>query len=57
MKDRQISLSITGGSFDEGCSISAIRTYDHLISDVVSQNIVILGELVDSGNVEIEKVC
>lgn len=53
----QISLNIARSSLDERSSAGTIGGNDNLISDVVSQHILIAGEGINSLDVEVQKVC
>jgi len=56
MSHIQVSLNITGSSLDECSGTSTISGNHNLISDMVSQHILVTGEDVDSPDVEIQKV-
>ena len=52
----QISLDITGSSLDECSSTGPISGNDDLISDMVSQHILVAGKDVNGLDVEVQKV-
>ena len=52
----QICLGITGSGLDECSGSGTIRGNDDLITDIVSENIVVFAEHVNSVNVEIQQV-
>jgi hypothetical protein len=54
--DVQISLDITGSSLDECSSTGPISGDDNLISDVVSQHVLVAGKDINGLDVEVQKV-
>ena len=56
MSHIQIGLDITGSSLDECSSTGTVSGNDNLISDMVSQHILVGGKDVNSLDVEVQKV-
>ena len=52
----QISLDIAGSGLNERSGTGAVSGNDNLVSDMVSQHVVVFGKDVNCGDVEVQKI-